>query len=110
MFIIATSILLPSVVTFPWQQLFFVMYVDQHSIPSHTPPTPHPHRAHARTQATLYQMGVAALAAAPLAAHVTITCPNIHFLPVLPAGIKSENDVYVATRSRVPRIPLFLAP
>ncbi len=48
-------------------------------------------------QATLYNMGAAALAAAPSVESITLRCPNIHFLPVLPAGLKFENDVYVAT-------------
>jgi urate oxidase len=42
-------------------------------------------------------MGVAALSAAPALSHITIMCPNIHFLPTLPAGIKFENDVFIAT-------------
>lgn len=48
-------------------------------------------------QMTLYQMGAAALAAAPCVESITLTCPNIHFLPVLPAGIPFAHDVYVAT-------------
>lgn len=48
-------------------------------------------------QATLYQMGSAALAVEPLLESITLRCPNIHFLPLLPAGIAFDNDVYVAT-------------
>ena len=48
-------------------------------------------------QATLYGMGRAALSSAPGVESITLTCPNIHFLPVLPAGIPFANDVYVAT-------------
>ena len=48
-------------------------------------------------QMTLYQMCGAALAAVPSVESITLTCPNIHFLPVLPAGIPFAHDVYVAT-------------
>jgi len=48
-------------------------------------------------QATLYQMGSAALAAEPRLESITLRCPNIHFLPILPAGIAFDHDVYVAT-------------
>lgn len=48
-------------------------------------------------QATLFDMGRAALGAAPSLISITLTCPNIHFLPVLPAGIPFAHDVYVAT-------------
>ena len=48
-------------------------------------------------QATLYAMGSAALARVPAMSAITLTLPNIHFLPVLPAGIPFDNDVYVAT-------------
>ena len=48
-------------------------------------------------QATLYAMGCAALARVPAITSITLTLPNIHFLPTLPAGIPFDNDVYVAT-------------
>jgi urate oxidase len=48
-------------------------------------------------QATLYAMGAAALARVPAMSAITLTLPNLHFLPTLPAGIPFANDVYVAT-------------
>jgi len=48
-------------------------------------------------QATLYDMGCAALSAEPGVEIISLRAPNIHFLPVLPAGIPFDNDVYVAT-------------
>jgi urate oxidase len=48
-------------------------------------------------QATLYAMGSAALARVPAMDNITLTLPNLHFLPLLPAGIPFDNDVYVAT-------------
>ena len=48
-------------------------------------------------QATLYAMGAAALARVPAMANITLTLPNLHFLPSLPANIPFADDVYVAT-------------
>lgn len=48
-------------------------------------------------QATAYNMCRKALQLCPEVSSITVRCPNIHFLPVLPAGIKFEDDLYVAT-------------
>ena len=48
-------------------------------------------------QATLYAMGCAVLARVGAVSSITLTLPNLHFLPTLPANIPFENDVYVAT-------------
>jgi urate oxidase len=48
-------------------------------------------------QATLYAMGAAALARVPQMDSITLTLPNLHFLPLLPCGIPFEDDVYVST-------------
>ena len=54
-------------------------------------------------QMTLYQMGAAALAAVPSVESITLTCPNIHFLPVLPAGIPLRTTCMSLPRSRTAR-------
>ena len=51
----------------------------------------------AGVQATLYDMACAALGAEQSVDVITLKAPNIHFLPTPPAGIKFDNDVYVAT-------------
>ena len=51
----------------------------------------------AGVQATLYDMACAALAAEQGIDVITLKAPNIHFLPTPPAGIKFDNDIYVAT-------------
>lgn len=48
-------------------------------------------------QATLYDMGCAALGAEPGVEAISLKAPNLHFLPTPPAGIPFDNDVYVAT-------------
>ena len=51
-------------------------------------------------QYTLYQMGSGVVERVGAVEQVTITAPNIHFLPLNnPAiGVPFENDVYIATR------------
>mmetsp|Transcript_14448 Transcript_14448/g.35739 ORF Transcript_14448/g.35739 Transcript_14448/m.35739 type:complete len:131 (+) Transcript_14448:1612-2004(+) len=48
-------------------------------------------------QATLYDMGTAALAACAPLAHVELSMPNLHFIPAKAQteGVQFEDDVYV---------------
>jgi urate oxidase len=50
-------------------------------------------------QDSLYRMGAAALEAAPEIAHITLACPNKHYLlaNLAPFGMDNPNHVFVAT-------------
>jgi urate oxidase len=50
-------------------------------------------------QATLYQMGKAALSEAPEIDEITLTLPNKHYLPanLAPFGLKNSNELFIPT-------------